>query len=296
MYDTIHIEKQLQTLPDKAMQRSTEPFEWCNLLWIPKYHRSGLVTGYTSSIRNLWLSLREDKLLIRNSLQKFYMGNNYEVFAFAKAVQALKLLDDYFPFSIYDAEVKHVACGIVIQEDAQLIFENWADYKGKFPHVMRNGTKVYGAHYKATDYNIKGYDKTYEVSISDRQKLNAPYFRFEIEAKAKYYNTRKDPIPIYTVSDLVSKENYDRLASNLLDTYQTIKKRPLIPYVALQPKEIRLIAVMNDKKAVNGLKKYHKHSYKTDRKRYTALISSLQQNPFENQVEEKLKSTIQQHL
>jgi hypothetical protein len=297
LYDTIHIEKQLQQLPHKAVQRSTEPFEWCGLQWSPHYSNRGYIVYYKSAIKNLWLQLKDDKLIIKNSLQKFYMGNNYEEFAFAKAQHAIEILDNHFPFSIYDAIVKYVACGIVIQEEAQSIFESWADYKGKFPQVMRNGTKIYGAHYKATNYNIKGYDKTYEVKNNDRKQLNAPYFRFEVEAKAKYYYARKkDAIPIYTVRDLVNKENYTNLLMNLLEIYKTLKKKPIISYAAMQPKEIKLMAAMNNKEAVNGLKKYHKHSYVLDRKKYAQLLKQIEENPFYQQVIEKLKTKIQAHL
>lgn len=296
MYDTFHIEKQLQQLPHKAAQKSIEPFEWCGLRWSPHYNTHGYIVYYKSAIKNLWLQLRDDKLVIKNSLHKFYLGNNYEDFAFAKAQHAIQLLDNYFPFSIYDAIVKHIACGIVIQEDAQPIFDSWADYKGKFPQVMRNGTKIYGAHYKATEYNIKGYDKTYEVKNKERKQLNAPYFRFEIEAKAKYYNARTDAIPIYTVQDLVNKENFTRLSDHLMTVYKSIKKKPIIPYAALQPKEIKLIAAMNDKEAVNGLKKYHRHSYLLDRKNYSKLLKTIEENPFDNQVIQKIQSKINEHL
>ena len=79
---------------------------------------------------------------------------------------------------------------------------------------MRNSTRIYGAHFKGTNYNIKGYDKTYQTKAESNTKLSESLIRFELEANSRYFNNRKHPIGIYTVADLVNKSKFDALADD----------------------------------------------------------------------------------
>lgn len=292
MYDTIKIVKLIDKLPIEAVTRAKEPFHWNNCLWLPRFNKYGEVTTYESNIINLKLWLRGSELTICNSLQKFYMQNNYNAFSFCQVKEAISMLNDYFDFDLYDAEVKKTAVGIVIGEQEDNTFRNWLEYKGNKPILMRNSTKVYGAHFKGTNYNIKGYDKTYQTKTESNTTLSKNLIRFELEANSRHLNNRKHPIGIYTVVDLVNKSKFDALVDELINVYDTIKKQPIINYQELKPKEILLLGAMKDKDSFNGLKKHHKHSFKLLRKDYSKLLVSIADIELENSIRSKVLEQI----
>lgn len=292
MYDTTKIVKLIDKLPKEAVTRAKEPFHWNNCLWLPRFNKYGEVTTYESNIFNLKLWLRGSELTICNSLQKFYMQNNYNAFSFCQVKEAISMLNDYFDFNLYNAEVKKTAVGLVIGEQEDNTFKNWLEYKGNKPILMRNSTKVYGAHFKGTNYNIKGYNKTYQTKTESNTTLSKNLIRFELEVNSRHLNNRKHPIGIYIVADLVNKSKFDALTDELLNVYDTIKKQPIINYQKLKPKEILLLGAMKDKDSFNGLKKYHKHSFKLLRKDYSKLIDSIADVELENSIRSKVLEQI----
>lgn len=292
MYDTTKIVKYLKEPPKEVINQVREPFFWNNMLWLPRFHPNGFVNSYYVKLENLYFSLRGSELTITNSLQKFYMGNNYEAFTFSDVQKAVKQLDNFFNFSIYDSEVKNTSVAVVIKENEDNTFNNWLEYKGNKPFIMRKNAKVYGAHFKSTDYNIKGYDKTYQTKTVDNITLKENFIRFELEGKARYFNNRKDNLGIYKVSDLVDKTKFDALANELLKVYDTIKKQPIIEYQNLLPKEIRLLATMSNKDCFNGLRKHHKETFKKDRIVYAKLLKRIEDSSLENEIRTKIKNQI----
>ncbi|MFD2543782.1 hypothetical protein ACFSSB_15755 [Lacinutrix gracilariae] len=292
MYDTTKIVKLINILPKEAVARVKEPFCWNNCLWLPRFNKYGEVTTYESNIVNLKLWLRGSELTICNSLQKFYMQNNYKAFSYCQVQEAISKLNDYFDFDLYSAEVKKTAVGVVIGEQEDNTFKNWLEYKGNKPILMRNSTRIYGAHFKGTNYNIKGYDKKYQTKAESNTKLSESLIRFELEANSRHFNNRKHPIGIYTVADLVNKSKFDALADELLNIYDTIKKQPIINYQELKPKEILLLGAMKDKDSFNGLKRHHKHSYKLLRKDYSKLLDSIADIELENSIRSKVLEQI----
>lgn len=288
MYDTTKIVKIIDQLPKEAVARAKTPFEWNNCLWLPRFNKYGEITTYESNINNLKLWLRGSELTICNSLQKFYMQNNYQAFSYCQVQDAIAKLDAYFDFDLYGAEVKKTAVAVVIAEEEDNTFKNWLEYKGNKPILMRNSTKVYGAHFKGTNYNIKGYDKTYQTKAESDVRLAESFIRFELEAYKRYFNNRKYPIGIYTVADLVDKKKFNALGNELVKVYDTIKKQPIINYKDLQPKEISLLAAMSNEATFKGLKKYHPHTFKLFRKEYSKLLKSNNNETLENTIRDKI--------
>ena len=158
---------------------------------------------------------------------------------------------------------------------------------------MTNRNTIYGAHFQATNYKIKGYDKTYEVAQHTGIKLNDNYFRFELEAYGRHFTSKSQPINTVTVQDLMNQLTFNALADNLFQVYKDIKKKPFFDYQQLSPKEIRLLATIANIETANGLKKYHEHTYKKDRKAYLKLIKENDNNKLNNQVLQQLKDKIE---
>lgn len=293
MYDTKVIVQQINKLPKEAVTRAEKPFYWNNCLWSPNYNKKiGEITSYVAKLKNLDLKLRGSELTISNSLQKFYMNNNYKPFTFLEVLKAIAQLDAYFDFDLYTAKVQRTSVGVVINDIEDNTFKNWLEYRGKKPLVMRNKTRVYGAHFKATNYNIKGYDKTYQTKNESGVTVDKSLIRFELEASHRYTNTGKNAIGIFTVADLINKIKFDALGAELLKVYDTIKKEPIINYHELQPKEILLMGAMKDEASFKGLKKHHKDSFTIYRKKYAKLLEEYTDYELENNIRSKILKQI----
>jgi len=293
LYDTTNMEFTVSKPAKQVLELSETPFDWSGLHWTPLFHK-GIVTKYSSDYNNLKLILKDDKMYLKNSLQKSFLQNNYQTYTYSQVVEAFKKLDDLFPFNIYDGRLTFVSMGIVIQEELKSFYDNWLEYKGKTPLVMRDNHKIYGSHFKSTNYNIKVYDKTFQVKNTTGANLNANYMRYEIEAKPRYFNNRKKSISIYNVSDLLDKEKYQILAEELLEVYKNIKKLPIINYKLLKPDKIKLLATYANINASKGIKDFHQHTYKKDRKEYLKLVRELNtDNHIETSIINKLNQQIQ---
>tara|TARA_R110001583_G_scaffold145679_1_gene297670 strand:+ start:3891 stop:4790 length:900 start_codon:yes stop_codon:yes gene_type:complete len=292
LYDTIKIVKYLDKLPVEALTRVRDTFIWKNCLWKPRFNNFNEVVCYTADLKNLKLRLRGDELTITNSLQKFYMGNNYEPFTYLQAVEAVNTLNTCFGNVLLNAEVKRLAIGTVIYDVPENTFQKWQEYKTIQPQFMCNGTKVYGVHFKATNYKIKGYDKTYQVKQEARIDITENVIRFEIEANSRFINQGKDSVGIYKLSDLTDFSKFQKLGNQLLSVYGKIKKRKHIAFESLTPEQIKLIATYGNPFWANGLKKYHKHTHKKERQAYLKLLIKLNHSENENNIYEKLKTQV----
>lgn len=292
LYDTIKIVKYLDKLPKEAVTRVRDTFIWNNCLWKPRFNNFNEVVSYAADLKNLKLRLRGNELTITNSLQKFYMGNNYQPFTYTQVVEAVNTLNTYFGNVLLDAEVKRLAVGLVIYEVPENTFKMWQEYKTIQPQFMCNGAKVYGVHFKATNYKIKGYDKTYQVKKDTRIDIKNNVIRFEIEANSRYYNQRKDSIGMYKFSDLVDASKFQQLGEVLLSVYANIKKRKQIDFENLTPEQIKLMATYGNSFWANGLKKHHKHTHKKERQAYLKLLKTFSDSEIENDIYEKLKSQV----
>lgn len=225
LYDTIKIVKSLDKIPKEAAAKVNEPFRWNNCLWLPHYNKQGEIVAYYSHLNNLKLWLRGFEFTIINSLQKFYCNNNYSPFTYSQAKEAIYYLTAHFNFDLSTAIVKKIAVGTVIDAFPEDTFKTWEQYKSVNPSQMKNKTKVYGLNFKATNYNIKGYDKTYQVKAENGIELLKSVIRFECEAYANYYNKRKSKIPVFKLMDLADNSIFSQLALDLLEIYSNIKKK-----------------------------------------------------------------------
>lgn len=293
LLDTTNMAIKVLKPAKEVLELSEAPFNWEGFRWVPNF-RNGIVHKYESKYQNLKLELKEDQMFIKNSLQKSFLKNNYQTYTYSQVQDAFKQLDTLFPFSIYDCSLTFISMGMVIQEELNSFYNNWLEYKGKAPLVMRNGHKIYGAHFKSTNYNIKAYEKTYQVKKATGIDLKASYMRYEIEAKPIYFNNRKNSIGIYSVADLVDKDKYQQLANELLVVYQNIKKQPVINYQILKPENIKLLATYSNTDASNGLKQHHKYTFKKERKIYLKLVREFGKNNIaETEFFNKLNQQIQ---
>ncbi|WP_271407290.1 hypothetical protein [Tenacibaculum soleae] len=295
-YDTINFQYQIKELPNHFQTLENTPYKWGDLVWQPVVNNKGYLSGYYTYIGNLRLVLRKDVIYIKNSLQKFFMNNNYQSFSYTQVVKAFEKLNQVLPFNIYQAKVTKLAIGVVILEDAQKVYNEWQYYLGKQPMQMQDKNKVYGAKFYLNDYYLKGYNKTFQVSSKDKINIGKPYFRYEIEGKPKFFNNKTNNVGISTVADLVNKEKFKKLCDILISRYDMIEKKTQIDLSELTLKEMRLVASMRDFKIKESMRKRYSHTYKKERLKYLNLMRGIDNTGFQNKVFYKLNNQIQYSL
>jgi hypothetical protein len=160
---------------------------------------------------------------------------------------------------------------------------------------MLGANKQYGKKFYLTDYNVKGYDKTFEVKTHVRIKLNKPLFRFELEIYTRNLNKRKNPIGIYTVRDLIDKEKYQMLADELLDKYDKIEKKQSIPLSQLNNKEKEVLALFQNQEILRQYKIDHFETFGNRRKVYNKL-KELSNNIHLIYIKQQLETSIKNTL
>ncbi|WP_299673471.1 hypothetical protein [uncultured Tenacibaculum sp.] len=296
MYDTLKIKHQVIQLPKEVIEQQENPFFWKGLKWTPIFNKkTNQVKAYETTVNNLKLELKGNIISCNNSLQKWYIGNNYELFTYSKVVEALKKLDSVLPFNVYNANIHYVAVGTVVEEEAKPILNTWLSLNGKTPITMLGANKEYGKKFYLTDYNVKGYDKTFEVKTHERIIIGKPIFRFELEIYTRNLNKRKNPIGIYTVKDLIDKKKYKMLADELMSKYDKIEKQQTIPLSQLTNKEKEVLALFQNQEILKQYKIDHSETFSNRRKVYNR-IKKLSNNKYLIHINERLKMSLKYTL
>lgn len=296
MYDTLKIKYRVTNLPNEVLEQKEVSFTWYGLRWFPTYNnKTKKVNGYKTSVNNLDLCLKGNTIFCYNSLQKWYLGNNYESFTYSQVVKALEELNNDLPFNVYEASIHYLAIGLVIEEEAEPILDTWLTFNNKESTPMLGVNKKYGKKYFLTDYNVKGYDKSFEVKTHDRINLNKSLFRFELEIYTRNFNNRKNPIGINKVKDLIDKFKFKRLTKELLSKYNKIEKQQSIPLSKLNNKEKEILALFQNQEILKQYKKDHFESYSKKRTVYNRL-KNLSNNMYLFHIREKLNIAAQEAL
>lgn len=294
MYDTINIKNELNQVPKEAKELQETPFNWCGFRWIPYFNNSSQYPiYYYVKMKNLFLKLAGNQLFVKNSLHKYYHDNNYTLFTYQQVVESFEKLNNQLPMNVFTSKITKISMGIVINENPKSVINEWQYYLGKEYLPMKDRNKIYGAKYYLTDYQIKGYDKTFEVKKHNQVKLEKEYFRFEIDnCKPKVLNNKTNNIGIYTVNDLIGKEKFKKVGKMLLDKYIKIEKLPKVDLSTLSLKDKRIYAGITNYEVKESIRRQHPDTYKKDRKEYNKFISRYDNSEFQNQVINKLQQQI----
>ncbi|ERM80312.1 hypothetical protein P872_13855 [Rhodonellum psychrophilum GCM71 = DSM 17998] len=193
--------------PLEFRQKITHPFEWNGMVFSPEFNKNGDVTSYTGELKNLYLKMISGKIIVVNSLHKFYHGNNYSEFTEWEIKQCMETLSAVFGDVFWESRITKLTVAINLECDPKRIIERLISFKGNPMEPMRprNSRTVYGKRYPSTHYNIKIYDKQFEVKKCDRLDI-VPTLRIEIEMNMAYFQKRRlNPILIFNPRDLWSQ-------------------------------------------------------------------------------------------
>lgn len=296
MYDTLQFSHQITELPKQVLDQVESPFYWGNIKWTPTFNRKTKeVNGYEASIDNLELKIKGSTVFFKNSLQKWYTGNNYQLFSYYQVVDAIEKLNKQLPFNVYNSKVVYLAVGTVFKEESKPILDTWLSFNGKLPLPMMKKNKIYGKKFYLTDYTLKGYDKTFEAYNHERMKIPDNIFRLELEIYTRNLRSRKNPIIINTVKDLIDKKKYRKLSTELLSKYIKIEKKQSISLSKLNNKQKEILALFYNKKILQQYKKDHFESYRKKRTVYKN-INKMTNNTYLEHLKIVVKTSIMNSL
>ena len=250
--------------------------------------RDGKFRYYRVKMDNMIFTLFPDRLVVNNSWHKFYKGNNYSDYTLEDIEKTIYKISNLIGFDILDADVKKVTYGIVIETDAKTNYSSWLNYKSTEPAPMIKVAKVYGRKFYLTDFNIKGYDKTYEVRANQGLKLEKKLYRVEVEVKnMKHLNKRANPLHIYKVRDLIDYEKVQMLMDDLITKHDTINKDNVYDFDKMSNKDSEALSKLRFGQYKDYLRKKKNKTFK----RYKRRVSDINSN-IENSIHTQTKRLI----
>lgn len=210
--------------PIEFRQKISAPFSWNGITFTPDFHKNGDVISYSGKLDNLYVKMISGKIILMNSLHKYYHGDNYSDFTAEDIKHCMEMLSEIFGEVFWDARITKLTAAVNFHCDASLYVKSLISFKGNPMEPMRprNSAQVYGKRFASTHYNIKVYDKQFEVKKEDRLFIE-PTLRIEKEMNMNYFHKRRlNPIHIYTPRDLIQSNVVDFLSFELYDLIDSL--------------------------------------------------------------------------
>lgn len=251
-------------------------------MFIPVFnHHNGEVKGYTAEYRNLRLYFWGNYLYIRNSLHKFYHGNNYGCLTCSEITSSLDelnmlLASGFTGIDVRRAEVTYLEYGVNLEmENPETYWGQLTRYGGKPFRAMESSSgTAYGAVRKLKQYELKAYSKCFQANEVDRVKINGR-LRLEVVVKEIVHLTarKNNPIPIRTVADLEGVEVLTALANDLMEKFRKVEKSvpPPIGGKLIEKNAFNLFTHPDEQTRKNA-KREHVDSYGEYRSLYLAHL------------------------
>ena len=181
----------------------------------------GLVVG--GNLANLNVSVNENRVMVSNSLTKYYLGNNLQTMSRCDIQKAIEKMSDELHLPMGKAKVSKFdfAKNIPVLHSVPLYF----NYLGTNARFERFQSKA-GLNYMVTNRQLVFYDKIAEMK-SKREPIQELYqnrnmLRIESRYKkgvAQYFNR-----PILTANDLYNEQFYMAVNDDWYKNYCRIQK------------------------------------------------------------------------
>lgn len=282
--------------PDEFKGKVSYPFEFNGMIFKPSFNANGEVIHYSAQLDNLFVKLIGAKLLVMNSWHKFYKGNNYSEFSWLEMQDCMKVLEDYFGEEFWDSRISKLTVGLNIVCDAGKFVERLISYKGNPMEPMRprNSRAIYGKRFASTYYNVKVYDKQFEVLKDSR--IHIPNtLRVEKEMNMNYFQGRKqNPILIFSPRDLREPTSLWFLGYELHETVHSLGfDYGIDPMSTEDFKDASVVVFMSNPEFQKVLKK--KSNYRTY-KSYEARMEELRREFNVENYKEMLSVIVEEKL
>lgn len=278
MIDYIKIIRQIDMF-NHVRQKINHPLNKFNLVFDPVI-KKGEANSYRTKVDNLLLTIREDTLIIQNSLCKFYHGYNHLNFNYTELNQAITNLENILGISLRDAKVTSFEYGVVLNvQDPELVYSNWGVYKSKSPQAMQNQSKIYGVYYKNSTHKLKCYNKTYEAKRNGFY-LEKNIIRVEKSISLSHINSspRFKKNQVKTLGDICKRKTLELLGEDLIYSLTKIELKNIPEkYSSLSTKELRIWGYMQYEPIRLAMQKLHIEAFKEDRAKYNKIQKDYRQ-------------------
>lgn len=272
--------------PEEVKEQTTQSFYWRGLLFSPEYRADGQVAKYKATYRNLSFIILGNYLTIKNSIHKFYKGNNYSDFGYSDLCQATNQICRITGLEPKDFNVKKLEFGfnIPISLKPSILFSQVNSYKGKEFDNLRSKARIYGLKCILTEYNIKLYNKSEQVKITEKIQINPNLLRVEVQ-----YNVMRKIPYINSLNDLLLEVNLRNLFSNLTTIFNNIIFRNSYDLAKLKRSRDReLLFAGQSIDFWNTEKNINKENYKKRRQRHKKIEEEVRTGNIKDELDRRL--------
>ena len=282
--------------PESVIEESESPFVWNGLRFTP-FFRNGIVSSYSSNLRNLRLKINYDELFISGSLHKFYHGNNWGDFTWKEIQEVISQLSQIFGEGFLHSRITNFSFACNLKIDPIEYLSSLSSIKGRGPTEMLGGInhKAYGKYIKMADYRYKLYNKQLETLWHYDKKIEL-ILRIEKEFRIKPASRRKTlPMHIFKPGDLLVPEFVESCIIHLEDMVKNMEFNQEIDFARISdPRDLECCVMMRDMEVRSFYKELlNPKTYRKKLKRYQELLQLSENKDLKgdliNQVREKLE-------
>lgn len=267
---------------------------------------SSLKATYRDYNTKTFLKVMGDTAIFTGSIQKFFKGNNYSGFTRTELIKACEKLSQDFLISQAEFKVKNFEASVTVENTP--IYQSLNAFKGRyfFQDMARNNEKfgkhVYTGKGNKGDYGIKFYDKTKQVELEEKLKLDRQLQQFELKIlNPRWYNNRHVNHQIHCLEDMYDRKTMFCLRDEMVDAYYDIScAETFMNYEKLSriltPAEFMAVATLSNPLAAVAFKAVtNENTYKKYWKVYQKVLKDQKNYHCADEIEDfgyKLSDTI----
>lgn len=263
--------------------------------------------AYSSQIKNLKVFYKNKRLELSGSLHKYVKGNNFSMFTYKEAKDALCELSDYIGIPLKQFIVTSIELGINIQLDKDVahylnIIHSYKSHPFILMSPLKGTSKFKGCKCVFSEYVIKFYDKTFEAQkshISKKERAEIPNNLLRYEIKLSRKQLKSLGFTNVTGQNLLSPLHYTRFKRLLKRVFDKIIFDNTLDYTdCLEDDMKRHIFAVSDKYGyyLQCLKFYFGEAeYRKEKRRTNELLkrmSLLPKGGLETELKSKFETAI----
>ncbi len=261
----------------KPIRSISKPFERFGLIFQPHYNYTGKYVYHWASLENelvikIW---KNGRMIIQNSLHKFFIGNNFTNFTRQEVKLAVEKIENILQLPATKFKIINLECAVNFTTELpfHLMFNS---FKMNPFDNMRKDKTVFGKKCYLNDYTVKGYNKFLEVNLNpnsdELEKSIVPKFlkRFEVDFKRMRAFSGKT---LY-LSDLKSVNTFKLFGNKLVDCFLNVEMNKNYDYSILTPRERELFFAGRNSEFWK-VEKMNMNTRKAKRRKYLSIEKKL---------------------
>ena len=245
--------------------------------------------NYSAKIKNLKVNYRGRTLWIEGSLHKYAKKNNYSLFTYDEARNVLYELSDIIGIDLQYFIVTKIELGLnmcMVYEPKKYIdiIHSYRHNRFYYMTPMAGTSKIRGCRCKLSEYEIKFYDKTFEVihsdkvKVVDRDTIPINILRYELAMSRK--QLKSIGLKNVTGKNLLSPLHYTRFKRVMTQIYNKIVfNDDTISYAGMLEDDVKryiFATSENYDRYLEYLKEYvSEEAYKKERRRTNILLKRV---------------------